>query len=319
LKQLIGGAAALAAILPAAAGAQDAYPNRPVRMIVPFAPGGTTDVMARVVGAHLTQALGQQVIVDNRPGANGIIASEMTAKASPDGHTLMYVAIGHAINSLIYKKLPYDTLKDFTAISLGAVFTQLLLVHPGIPATSVKELIALARAKKIANYASGGIGSSQHLAGALFTYLAKVELTHVPYKGGAPALTDLMARNVDMMIIQPQSAEQVKSGRVRALAVSSPKRSAIWPDLPTVAEAGLPGFESQAWYGMVAPAKLPRAVLTRISEESIRALTTDEQRKRIANLGGEVVASTPAEFDAFIRAEIARYGKVTKAAGISAD
>jgi tripartite-type tricarboxylate transporter receptor subunit TctC len=316
---MIAGAAALAAILPAAAGAQDAYPNRPVRMIVPFAPGGTTDVMARVVSAHLTQALGQQVIVDNRPGANGIIASEMTAKASPDGHTLMYVAIGHAINSLIYRKLPYDTLKDFTAVSLGAVFSQLLLVHPGIPATSVKELIALARAKKIANYASGGVGSSQHLAGALFTYMAKVELTHVPYKGGAPALTDLMARNVDMMIIQPQSAEQVRSGRVRALAVSSPKRSAIWPDLPTVAEAGLPGFESQAWYGMVAPARLPRARLARISEEAIRALTTKEQRERIANLGGEVVASTPAEFDAFIRAEIARYGKVTKAAGISAD
>jgi tripartite-type tricarboxylate transporter receptor subunit TctC len=314
-------ACSLAIVALAAAGTSGAqsYPNRPIRMIVPFAPGGTTDIMARVVGAHLTQVLGQQVIVDNRPGANGIIASEMCAKAAPDGHTLMYVAIGHAINSLIYKKLPYDTLKDFAPVSLGAVFSQLLLVNPGVPATNVKELIALARAGKIANYGSGGVGSSQHLAGALFTYMAKLQLTHVPYKGGAPAIADLMARNIDMMIIQPQSAEQVKSGKVRALAVSSPKRSAIWPDLPTIAEAGLPGFESQAWYGLVAPAKLPPAILARLGEESARALTTARERERVGNLGGEVVASTPAEFDKFIRAEIDRYGKVTRAAGISAD
>jgi len=306
------------AALPAAG--QSNYPNRPVRMIVPFPPGGTTDILARVIAAQMTQSLGQQVIVDNRAGANGIIAAEITAKSSADGYTLMYVAIGHAINSLIYKKLPYDTLKDFQAISLGAVFAQLVLVHPGVPATSLKELIALARAKpRGMTFASGGVGSSQHLAGALFSHMAKVEMTHVPYKGGAPALTDLMARNVDMMIVQPSSPEQVKGGRVRALAVSSPKRSPMWPDIPTLAEAGLPGYQSQAWYGLVGPRNLPPEVLKTVAAEAVRAVSTKEQRDRIALMGGEVSASSPAEFDAFIRAEIERYRPVTKAAGISAD
>jgi len=269
-------AGAVTATLPAAA--QSTFPNRPVRMIVPFPPGGTTDILARVIAQQMTQAWGQQVIVDNRPGANGIIAAEITAKANADGHTLMYVAIGHAINSLIYRKLPYDTLKDFQAISLGAVFAQLVLVHPGVPATSLKELIALARSKPRAmTFASGGIGSSQHLAGALFSYMAKVEMTHVPYKGGAPALTDLMARNVDMMIVQPSSPEQVKGGRVRPLAVSSPKRSPMWPDIPTLAEAGLPGYQSQAWYGLVGPRGLPPAVLKAAADEEA-ALIGDRER-----------------------------------------
>jgi tripartite-type tricarboxylate transporter receptor subunit TctC len=297
-----------------------AYPSRPVRMLVPFAPGGTTDILGRVVANHMGQSWGQTVIVDNRPGANGIIASEMTAKANPDGYTLMYVAIGHAINSLIYRKLPYDTERDFTPISLGATFAQLVLVHPGVPATSVKELLALARARPGGlNFASGGIGSSQHLAGALFTWLGKVQIGHVPYKGGAPALTDLMARNVDMMIIQPNSPEQVSGGRVRALAVTSPRRNAAWPDLPTVAEAGLPGYESQAWYGLVGPRNLPAGVLKQVSEQAIAALGGKDMRQRIAAQGGEVIASSPAEFGAFIRREIERYAKVVKETGIVAE
>jgi len=288
-------------------------------MLIPFAPGGTTDILGRVVATHLGSQLNQTVIVDNRPGANGIIASEMTARANPDGYTLLYVAIGHAINSLIYAKLPYDTERDFTPISLGATFAQLVLVHPGVPANSVKELIALARARpKTLNYASGGIGSSQHLAGALFAWQGKIDIGHVPYKGGAPALTDLMARNVDMMIIQPNSPEQIAGGRVRALAVTSPTRNAAWPDLPTVAEAGLPGYESQAWYGLVGPRGLPREVLKQISEQAVTALTSKDMRQRIAAQGGEVIASSPAEFAAFIRQEIERYAKVVKETGIVA-
>ncbi len=296
------------------------FPVRPIRMLVPFAPGGTTDIMARVVAAQMSNAWGQTAIVDNRPGANGIIASEMTAKASPDGYTVLYVAIGHAINSLIYRKLPYDTERDFTPISLGATFAQLVLVHPGVPATSVKELLALARARPgTMSYASGGIGSSQHLAGALFAWQGRLQVNHVPYKGGAPGLTDLMARNVDMMIIQPTSPEQVTGGRVRALAVTSPGRNAAWPDLPTLAEAGLPGYESQAWYGMVGPRGLSGEVLGRLSGQAVAALTTKEMRQRIAAQGGEVVASSPAEFASFIRREIERYGKVVKESGIVAE
>ena len=296
------------------------FPVRPIRMLVPFAPGGTTDIMARVVASQMSNAWGQTAIVDNRPGANGIIASEMTAKASPDGYTLLYVAIGHAINSLIYRKLPYDTERDFTPISLGATFAQLVLVHPGVPAASLKDLLALARSKPGAmSYVSGGIGSSQHLAGALFAWQGRLQINHVPYKGGAPGLTDLMARNVDMMIIQPTSPEQVTGGRVRALAVTSPRRNAAWTDLPTVAEAGLPGYESQAWYGLVGPRGLSREVLGRLSEQAVAALTTKDMRQRIAAQGGEVVASSPAEFTAFIRREIERYGKVVKESGIVAE
>jgi tripartite-type tricarboxylate transporter receptor subunit TctC len=311
----------LAASAAAMAWAQpQVFPSRPIRMLVPFAPGGTTDIMARVVAGQMGSAWGQTTIVDNRPGANGIIASELTARASPDGYTLLYVAIGHAINALIYRKLPYDTERDFTPISLGATFAQLVLVHPGVPAGNVKELLALVRSKPgTMSYASGGIGSSQHLAGALFAWQGRLQVNHVPYKGGAPGLTDLMARNVDMMIIQPTSPEQVSGGRVRALAVTSPRRNASWPDLPSVSEAGLPGYESQAWYGMVGPRGLPREVLGKLSEQAVAALTTKEMRQRIAAQGGEVVASSPAEFGTFIRSEIERYAKVVRESGIVAE
>jgi tripartite-type tricarboxylate transporter receptor subunit TctC len=306
--------------LPGALAHAQAFPNRPIRMLVPFAPGGTTDILARVVAGQMGQTWSQTVIVDNRPGANGIIASETTARSNPDGYTLLYVAIGHAINALIYSKLPYDTERDFTPISLGATFAQLVLVHPGVQAGSVKELLALARARpKTLNYASGGIGSSQHLAGALFGWQGKVQIGHVPYKGGAPGLTDLMARNVDMMIIQPNSPEQIAGGRVKALAVTSPRRNAAWPDLPTVAEAGLPGYESQAWYGMVGPRNLPRGVLAQLNEQAVAALTSKDARARIAAQGGEVVAGSPAEFAAFIRREMERYAKVVKETGIVAE
>lgn len=294
------------------------YPAKPIRMLIPFAPGGATDILARYVGTHISQALSVQVVPDNRPGANGIIAAEMLVKSPADGHTLLFVAIGHAINSLIYRKLPYDTLNDFTPISLAATYTQLVIVHPSVPVKNVKELIALARTQSL-NYASGGVGSSQHLAGTLFSHLAKIKMNHIPYKGGAPGLLDVIAGNVELMITQPSSVEHIKQGRLRALAVSSPKRSPYWPDLPTVSEAALAGYQSEAWYGLVGPRNLPPAIVKRLSDETVRAIRLPQLRESLAASGGLPVGSSPADFDAFIKAEIDRYAKVVRDAGISAD
>lgn len=310
-------AVAFGAALPNTAPAAE-YPAKPIRMLIPFPPGGATDILARWVGTHLSQAWGQQVIADNRPGANGIIAAEILTKSPPDGHTLLFVAIGHAINSLIYKKLPYDTERDFTPVTLAAVYTQLVIVHPSVPARSVKELIALARSRPI-TYASGGIGSSQHLAGALFSHMARIKMNHVPYKGGAPGFMDVLAGNVELMITQPTSVEHIKAGRLRGLAVSSPKRSPHWPDLPTVSEAGLPGYQSEAWYGLVAPRNLPPEILRKVNEESVRAIRLPALRENLAIQGGVPVGSTPGEFSSFISAEINRYARVVKDAGITAN
>jgi tripartite-type tricarboxylate transporter receptor subunit TctC len=317
LSQARAGTAAVLLALALNASAAE-YPAKPIRMLIPFAPGGATDILARYVGMHLSQALSIQVVPDNRPGANGIIAAEILVKSPADGHTLLFVAIGHAINSLIYRKLPYDTLNDFTPISLAATYTQLVIVHPSVPAKTVKELIALARTQSL-NYASGGVGSSQHLAGALFSYLAKIKMNHIPYKGGAPGLLDVIAGNVELMITQPTSFEHIKQGRLRALAVSSPKRSPYWPDLPTVSEAALAGYQSEAWYGLVAPRNLPPAIVKRLSDETVRAIRLPQLKESLAVSGGIPVGSSPAEFDAFIKAEIDRYAKVVRDAGISAD
>jgi tripartite-type tricarboxylate transporter receptor subunit TctC len=294
------------------------YPSKPIRMLIPFQPGGSTDILARVVATHLGQAWGQQVVADNRPGANGIIAGELLTKSPPDGHTLLFVAMGHAINSLIYRKLPYDTERDFTPVSLAALYSQLVLVHPSVPARNIKELIALAKARPL-TYASGGIGSSQHLAGALFSHMAKITMSHVPYKGGAPGLIDVIGGNVEMMITQPTSTEQIKMGKLRALAISSPRRSPYWPDVPTVSEAGLPGYQSEAWYGLVAPKNIPADVLRKLNEETVRALRAPALKENLAIQGGTPVGSTPTEFSAFIKAEINRYAKVVKEAGISVE
>lgn len=310
-------AGALVSMLPVGAMAAE-YPAKPMRMLIPFQPGGATDILARVVSTHLAQAWGQQVVPENRPGANGIIAAELLVKSPSDGHTLLFVAMGHAVNSLIYKKLPYDTERDFTPVTLAALYSQLVLVHPSVPARSVKELIALAKSKRL-TYASGGIGSSQHLAGALFSHMARIQMDHVPYKGGAPGLVDVIAGNVELMITQPTSNEQIKAGRLRPLAITSPKRSPYWPDLPTVAEAALPGYESQAWYGLVAPKNLPPDVLRKLNEESVRALRAPNLKENLAVQNGTPVGSTPEEFSAFISAEINRYAKVVRDAGISAD
>jgi tripartite-type tricarboxylate transporter receptor subunit TctC len=311
------GMAALS-LAPAIARAQTHYPDKQIRMVIPFAAGGTTDLLARVLGQQMNEAWGQPVIADNRAGANGIIAGEIVAKSAGDGYTLELVAMGHATNPLIYKRLPYDTDSDFTSISLLATFPQLVLVHPSVPAKTLGELIELAKkASPPLTYASGGNGSSQHLAGALFAHMAGIKLTHVAYKGGNPAQLDLMAGNVDMMIIQPNSKDVVTSGKLRALAVSSAERSAEYPDLPTVSEAGVPGYRSVAWYGLIGPKDMPRDILEKISDEVAKATKAPAVRAVIAAQAGKVVGSSPAEFGAFIVSERKRYEGVVKEAGIT--
>lgn len=295
------------------------YPNKPIRILVPFVPGGATDILARLVGQNLTQAWDQQVVIDNRPGANGILAADLTAKATPDGHTLLFVAIGHAINPLLQKNLPYDTQKDFTPVSLAAVLPLIVCVHPSVPATSVKELIALAKMKKL-NYASGGVGSSQHLATALFASMAKIDLVHIPYKGGNQGLLDTVGGQVNMMISTILSlTPHVKSGRLRGLAITTAKRNAAWPDMPTVTEAALPGYQSIAWYGMVAPRGLPAAVLKKLSEEVTRIIKSKAVQENLIAQGADPVGSSPAEFGAFIKAESRRYESVVRDAGVTTE
>lgn len=308
------------ALAPAAARAQGAYPDKQIRMVIPFAPGGTTDLLARAMGQHFMQAWGQTVIADNRTGANGVIAGEIVAKAPGDGYTLSVVAMGHAINPLIYKKLPYDGDKDFTPISLIATFPQLVLVHPQVKANTLSELLALAKAAAPpVTYASGGNGSSQHLAGALLAHMAGVNMTHVAYKGGNPAQLDLMAGNVNMMITQPNSADLITTGKMRALAVSSTKRSPFYPSVPTVAEAGVPGYQSVAWYGLVGPRDMPEALVKRIADEAVRATKSEAVKGIVAGQGGDMVGGSPREFADFIAAERTRYAAIVQAAGMAVE
>jgi tripartite-type tricarboxylate transporter receptor subunit TctC len=314
------GAAAFAVAAPAIVRAQGAWPDRQIRMVIPFAAGGTTDLLARALGQHMTQVWGQPVVADNRAGANGVVAGEIVAKSAGDGYTLLMVAMGHAINPLLYKKLPYDGTADFTPLSLVATFPQLVLVHPAVKAGTLAELIALAKtASPPLTYASGGNGSSQHLAGALFEHMAGIKMTHIAYKGGNPAQLDLMAGNVDMMITQPNSRDLITSGKMRALAVSSAGRSSFYPELPTVAEAGVPGYQSVAWYGLVGPKGMPADLVKKIADEARRAAATEGARSVVAQQGGDMVASTPAEFAAFIESERARYATIVRDAGMTVD
>ena len=319
--QFLKGLAALAAGSPAVAlRAEAGYPDKPIRMVIPFAPGGTTDLLARAVGQHMSQAWGQPVVADNRAGANGVVAGEIVAKSAGDGYTLSMVAMGHAINPLLYKKLPYDGERDFTPISLIATFPQLVLVKPALKANTLPELLALAKsATPPLTYASGGNGSSQHLAGALLGHMAGVSLTHVAYKGGNPAQLDLMAGNVDMMITQPNSRDLITTGKMRALAVSSPKRSVFYPDLPTVDEASVPGYQSVSWYGLVGPKDMPPDLLDRIAAEAQRAAATEGAKSVVAQQGGDMVASTPAAFAEFILAERKRYETIVREAGMTVE
>ena len=304
----------LAAMLAPLAHAE--YPDRPIRIIVPFTPGGSTDILARMMGQKLTEAWGQNVVVENRPGANGVVGAELTARANPDGHTLLMVAIGHAINPMLQKKLPYDTEKDFQPISLTAILPLMVTVNPSLKATTIQDLIALAKSRPV-TYGSGGIGSSQHLAAELINSMAKIKMTHVPYKGGNQALTDLIGGHLDVM---PQTilsaAPHIKSGKLRALAVTTAKRLPAWPDVPTVSESGLKGYESLAWYGIVGPAKLPAPVLAKLSDEAMKATRSNDMQSALIKQGAEPVGNTPREFAAFIRSEMTKYAKVIRDSGV---
>lgn len=301
----------------AQAGAAD-YPNRPLRIIVPFTAGGSTDVLARMIGKHLTEAWGQQVVIDNRAGANGVIAAELAAKSNPDGHNLLMIAIGHTTNRSLQTKLPYDTERDFQPVSLTAIFPLVLGLHPTVKANTFQEFLSLARGgAKPMTYASGGIGSSQHLATELLNSMAKIKLAHVPYKGGAPGLVDLLAGQVNIMITTTSAVlPHARAGRLRALGVTTARRSSMAAELPTFAESGLPGYESIAWYGLVAPAGVPRAVLDKLSREVINGTRSKEMNEALIKQGAEPVGNGPKEFAAFIQAETKKYARLIREAGI---
>jgi tripartite-type tricarboxylate transporter receptor subunit TctC len=298
------------------------YPSRPIRLVVPFTPGGSTDILARLVAQKLTDALGKQVVVDNRGGAGGTIGVDIVAKSPADGYTLVMGHIGtFGVNPTLYPKLPYDAVRDFQPITLVAMVPNLLSVNPKLPVKSVKELIALAQSKPSGlNYGSGGNGSAAHLATEYFKLLAKVNIVHIPYKGTAPAVTDLIAGNISMMITGvPPQLGQIKAGRLRPLAVASVKRLALFPELPTIAEAGVPGYEATQWYGVLVPAGTPRAIVMKLNAEIVAAIRGKDVRDRLATEAAEPVGNSPEEFHAFIKKEIARWAPVIKASGARPD
>ena len=302
-------------------GSGQAYPVKPIHFIVAVPPGGPADTLSRLVGPRLTAALGQPVVIDNRPGANGNIAYEMTARAAPDGYTITSVAAGIAINPSLYRDVKYDPVKDFAAITQAIAVPNILVVHPSVAAATVQELVALARLRAgQLVFASAGNGTSGHLALEQFKLMAGVQAIHVPYKGGGPALTELIAGQVQALFsIALVAMPQVKAGRIRALAITSAKRSQLVPDLPTVAEAGFPGFECVGWFGVVAPAKMPRPIVDLMQREITRALRQPEIEQRLQDQGAEVVAGTSAAFAAFIAAEQLKWAGVIRQAGIRID
>jgi tripartite-type tricarboxylate transporter receptor subunit TctC len=312
-----------AASLGAATGARaQAYPSKTITIVVPFPAGGTTDILARILGQYLSGELGQSVIVDNRAGAGGNIGAQVAAKAAPDGHTLFMGTVGtHAINASLYRKLPYDPIRDFAPLSRVAMVPNLLVAHPSQTFKTVHEMIAFAKANpgKI-NYGSSGNGSSIHLSGALFESLAKVQMTHVPYKGSAPAVSDLLGGQIAVMFDNmPSALPHVKSGKLRAIAVTSARRSPELPNVPTIAEAGVAGYEATSWFGMFAPAGTPPDVLAKLNAVIVKALNDADVKKKISEQGAEPHPEKPAEFAAFIAKESAKWGKVVKDSGASID
>lgn len=294
-----------------------AYPSKPIRMIVPFPPTAGSDIVARLVGLTLSERLGQNVVVDNRPGAGGTIGAELAAQAAPDGHTLLTISTSHTVNVSLYKKLPYDMEKDFAPIALVASTAPMLSVNLSVSATSVKELVALAKSKpRELNFASSGIGSSSHLAGEIFRSMAGIELVHVPYKGSGPALIGLLAGQVQLAFFSiPSTLPHVKTGKLRALAVGSARRSRLLPDLPTIAEVGVPNYDAVTWYGVLAPARTPRSILDRLNKEINQGLQRADMRERLLSQGAEPLAGTPEQFGAHIRAEIDKYAKIVRDIG----
>jgi len=310
---------ALCAATPAALG--QAYPTKPVRMIAASSPGSAVDIVARIVAQKLGEQLGQQVVVDNRAGAGGNLGAELAAKAAPDGYTLFMGTPAHAINTGLYRKLNYDLIRDFSPVTQVTSGQYVVVVHPSLPAKSIRELIALARGKPgQLNYASAGSGNATHLAGELFASATRIKLVHVPYKGSGPAVTDLVGGQVQLMFANLVAAlPQVKTGRIRALAVTGQTRAAAAPELPTVIEAGVPGYVVTSWFGVLVPAATPRELIMKLNAELARTMSAPDVRDRLAADGAEPTTGTPEQFGAFGRAEITRWTKVVKDAGIVAE
>jgi tripartite-type tricarboxylate transporter receptor subunit TctC len=303
-------------------GAEQAYPSRPIRLVVPFPAGGSLDAVARAVGQSLSIAWGQPVIIDNRPGAGGNIGADLVAKSAPDGYTILEGALStHAVKVSLYSNKPYDPIKDFAPITLVAVTPNVLVLNPSVPANSVAELIAYAKANpgKLA-FGSGSNGSAGHLAGELFKTEAGVDMVHVPYKGGAPAMQDLLGGQIQLMFDNlANSMQQVRAGKLKALAVTTAKRSPLVPDLPTLAEAGLPGFDIYTWWGFMAPAGTPKEIIAKWNTEVARILNTPEMRAYFAQQGAEPSPTSPEQFMALIKGEIPKYAKIIKASGAKVD
>jgi len=315
--------ALLAVIALAASGVAlaQAWPNKPIRLVVNFPPGGAADQIARSVGVPLGEALGEPIVIENRPGANGNIGADAVAKSPPDGYTLLMSSGGaFSVNPHLYTKLPFDPVKDLVPVAAAARILVFLVVRPDLPAKSVDEFVALARANpgKL-TYGSPGSGSSPHIAGEMLKRAAKIDIVHVPYKGAAPALTDLLGGQLDFMFDPGIGLPQVRAGKLRLLAVGSPKRSALFPDTPTLAEAGMTGFDADSWFGFYAPAGVPADILARLNREINRALQTPAVRERITALGAEAVALSAEEFAALQRADRERFGVVVREAGIKLD
>jgi len=305
----------------AGAAAQANYPNRPIRLIVPFAPGGGTDITARAVAIRLGESWGQTVVPDNRPGANGTIGVDFASKAVPDGYTICMISSSHSVNVALYPKLPYDLLKDLTAITQLTAQPYAMIIHPSVPARSVKEFIAYAKTTPgTINYGSSGTGGIAHLGGAWLGSIAGINMVHVPYKGGALALTDMIGGQIQMQFgTLTLSGPHINAGRLRALAVTTPKRWPGTPDLPTMQEAGVPGFAITQWYGLITSAKTPRSIVTKLNKEIVRILQLPDVKDKMASDGADAVGNTPEEFNAHIRAEVVKYGKLVKQVGLKAE
>jgi tripartite-type tricarboxylate transporter receptor subunit TctC len=315
--------AAAAAIAPglAAAQAPDAWPSKPVRLILPFPPGGGTDILGRLIAERLTAGLGQPVVTENRGGAGGNVGAEAAARSAPDGYTIVLVAPSLAISPSLYSKLNYDPVRDFAPVSLVATVPNVMITHPSVPANTLAEFIQLAKTKPGGmNFGSGGSGTSNHLACELFNIVAGVRLVHIPYKGVNLAMQDVLSGQIHFVVIGvPAAAPHIKAGKLRALALVAPQRSAALPDIPTVAEAGLRDFEVTTWYGILAPAGTPRPIVARLNAEIVRVMHAPEVKERLASMATDPVTSTPEEFADYIKKEIAKWGDVVRKAGLKAD
>jgi len=292
----------------------DGYPQKPIRFVLPFAPGGGTDILARALSDKLQESLGVSVVIDNRPGAGGTLGAGVAARAAPDGYTFLLTSASYVFAPSLYKDLPYDPLKDFKPITMLGSSPHVLAVHPSMPVKSVRQLLALARKRPgEIHFSSGGVGSNIHLTTELFTYMARIKLAHVPYKGGGPAMIAVMSGEVQMMLpgLQP-ALPFVNSGQMRALAVSTKKRSPVLPDLPTIDESGLPGYDKSAWYALFAPAAVPASIIAHVHQATVKVLKNPDIVKRLAAEGAVAIGNSPAEFEAFVRSEIAEWAKLIR-------